>query len=235
MSVPVKRCRVCATAQPETEFFFFNKARNKRVNRCRACFNKWQAQRRKSRKKPVTEKRCERCKQIKPIAAFLQPSMVSKRVKICNDCKETKRRITDRTYRSENAEIYRQATRKYRRANPEKVDKLRRAWDKANPEKRRHINSVAGSVRRARERDAPGGHTFRDIESKLELQGGKCYYCKRELKRMHIEHKIPLARGGTNWPANIAIACPRCNRKKHVKTAQEYKKNLHHAASSAST
>ena len=65
--------------------------------------------------------------------------------------------------------------------------------------------------RRARERNAPGRYTAADIAAKLELQGGLCYYCHTPLFEFDIEHKIPLIRGGSNWPANIALSCPSCN------------------------
>ncbi|MGP0054591.1 MAG: HNH endonuclease [Steroidobacteraceae bacterium] len=39
--------------------------------------------------------------------------------------------------------------------------------------------------------------------------------CGRSLHLgFHVDHVVPLARGGTNWPANLALLAPVCNRKK---------------------
>ena len=51
-----------------------------------------------------------------------------------------------------------------------------------------------------------------------------CYLCLEPVpfKKDHLEHKIPLSRGGTNEYNNLAIACQHCNCKKHNKTVDEF-------------
>ncbi len=53
-----------------------------------------------------------------------------------------------------------------------------------------------------------------------------CYLCLKpiEFKKDHLEHRIPLSRGGNNEYNNLAIACQHCNCKKNIKTETEYKK-----------
>ena len=55
-----------------------------------------------------------------------------------------------------------------------------------------------------------------------------CYLCLKpvEFKKDHLEHKIPLSRGGTNEYNNLAISCQSCNCKKYKKTEQEYRKEF---------
>jgi 5-methylcytosine-specific restriction endonuclease McrA len=43
---------------------------------------------------------------------------------------------------------------------------------------------------------------------------------------LSIEHRIPLSRGGSNWPANLAPACKTCNSSKGTKTEKEYRELL---------
>lgn len=52
-----------------------------------------------------------------------------------------------------------------------------------------------------------------------------CFYCNRESrsyragpggKPWHIDHHTPLARGGTNEPENLVLACASCNTRKHT-------------------
>jgi 5-methylcytosine-specific restriction endonuclease McrA len=51
-----------------------------------------------------------------------------------------------------------------------------------------------------------------------------CFYCdvKMNPNRMHLEHKIPVSRGGGNQRGNLALACPSCNLKKGRKTHEEF-------------
>lgn len=63
-------------------------------------------------------------------------------------------------------------------------------------------------------------------------QGGRCYYCNIEFDRFlddayHLEHKIPLSRGGTNDRENLVLSCGSCNSQKHTKTPEEWKGPAH--------
>lgn len=60
-------------------------------------------------------------------------------------------------------------------------------------------------------------------KNRLDNQGGRCFYCFEyiELKGSHIEHLIPLWRGGTNHRKNLVVSCPPCNRKKGIKLLSE--------------
>lgn len=55
-----------------------------------------------------------------------------------------------------------------------------------------------------------------------------CYLCLMpiEFKKDHLEHKIPLSRGGSNEYNNLAIACQHCNNKKSFKTEKEYRRDV---------
>ena len=37
-----------------------------------------------------------------------------------------------------------------------------------------------------------------------------------------MDHMVPVARGGTNWPSNLCCACGVCNQAKRTKTAEEF-------------
>src|SRR3990167_1097343 len=53
-----------------------------------------------------------------------------------------------------------------------------------------------------------------------------CYLCFNpiEFKKDHLEHKMPLSRGGTNDYNNLGVSCERCNCKKHNKTEEEFRR-----------
>lgn len=103
---------------------------------------------------------------------------------------------------------------KYRQENYE-ADKERLAnWRKANPDYwRSHVSN-----RRARKLKN-GGVLSKDItQNLLKLQKGRCAVCKTDItKDRHLDHVVPLARGGTNDDLNVQLLCPSCNYSKHAK------------------
>jgi hypothetical protein len=83
---------------------------------------------------------------------------------------------------------------------------------------------IYGRQRRARKLNADGGHTFQDVKVIGDLQEWRYYYCNTDVAASyHVDHMIPLVRGGSDWPANlVVVACPTCNISKGAKTAEEY-------------
>lgn len=69
----------------------------------------------------------------------------------------------------------------------------------------------------ASKKQAEGNATGEQIAFLHILQEHKCFYCEEEYTDYHVDHMIPLSRGGTNDISNLAIACPSCNLRKHAK------------------
>ncbi|MGR9056053.1 HNH endonuclease [Rhizobium leguminosarum] len=91
---------------------------------------------------------------------------------------------------------------------------LKRAWKKANPEN----VQASGRTRRARIAGSEGKHTAADIEEIHARQKYKCAECGVSTKKKkHVDHIMPLALGGSNWPSNLQILCPFCNDSKGAK------------------
>lgn len=55
----------------------------------------------------------------------------------------------------------------------------------------------------------------------LELQNNAkiCYWCSIPLKgkNMHIDHYVPLSKGGEHTLSNLVVSCSTCNQKKNAK------------------
>lgn len=79
--------------------------------------------------------------------------------------------------------------------------------DKRQKEKRtRLINRLAGLHLHYDEKD---------VARIYEKQGGGCLYCQQPLPEdFHIDHFVPLSKGGVDTADNIVCACPACNRAK---------------------
>ena len=101
------------------------------------------------------------------------------------------------------------------------------AWVKANPKRWREINTAATrrhykknpeaakrncQIRRARLKNALG-HVTPGIEKYLlDQQKGRCACCKEKITgRHHLDHKVPLSRGGLHEDGNLEILCETCN------------------------
>lgn len=63
-------------------------------------------------------------------------------------------------------------------------------------------------------------------EEMLRKARYRCYYCAKQIKttlEMRLDHKTPLARGGEDKRANIAISCVRCDYIKGTLTEKEFR------------
>lgn len=102
----------------------------------------------------------------------------------------------------------------WRAAHPEMVKASVAAWGKANPEKVK----AKSHKRRAIKLATGGTFTAEDIKKMLKQQKGKCVVCKVGITKFyHIDHIMPLARGGHNGISNIQLLCPTCNLTKSAK------------------
>jgi 5-methylcytosine-specific restriction endonuclease McrA len=193
-------------------------------------------------KTPRLQDECKHCHAVKPIEEFELRTGRIKRGRVCRECRLYYLKTKHKEYKSNdpiayriigaqrmrkwtsaNREVARQRSRHQRIIRPDFVNARLKRWRANNPSKVK----VDSHLRRARKLAAPGVFTQSHIKDKFKLQEGLCYYCYCNISDYYeIEHKIPLARGGSNWPANICLSCKSCNRRKHSKTPKEFKQYL---------
>ncbi len=53
-----------------------------------------------------------------------------------------------------------------------------------------------------------------------------CFYCQSKTTVVHVEHIIPLAKGGSSDLSNLTGSCRRCNCYKHTLTMVEFLSNV---------
>lgn len=86
----------------------------------------------------------------------------------------------------------------------------------SNIEVCREIGSRAARTRRARIKGSGGTHTAADIADLMEKQKGKCTWCLQRFGKVkpHVDHRVPLALGGSNDKGNLQLLHPTCNLQK---------------------
>lgn len=163
-----------------------------------------------------------------------------------------KKRAADKHYAETHREQVRESSRRAYWKNPEKARERSRNWNEKHLEQRRSINrdwnrrnksrvtlrirewrrafpekaQAAKDRRRALEHNAKGSHTADDIRLLRKTQPN-CWWCGKSVgSKYHVDHRIPLARGGSNAPENLCISCPQCNQSKNDKLPAEWSDRL---------
>ena len=83
----------------------------------------------------------------------------------------------------------------------------------SNIEVCREIGARAARTRRARIVGSSGTHTAADIAALMEKQKGKCTWCLQRFgkQKPHVDHRMPLALGGSNDKSNLQLLHSLCN------------------------
>ena len=141
--------------------------------------------------------------------------------------------------------------REWIRRNPDKAREAMRRWRQRHPDKHnaegrdfyarhrqrlapyfaayvrshRELRQAIRARRRSRELAADGDHTTQEWIALLEAYGYRCAYCGAA-GPLEPDHRVPLARGGTNFIENILPACHRCNARKRLLTEDEFRARL---------
>ena len=131
-------------------------------------------------------------------------------------CSESQKRIKAR-YRQKNREKLRIAGRAYAKKNRERANEWRRTDKLKNREKYRIASRIDCATRRTRNEAIKRDYSAEDILKLRHKQKNRCPNCRRELIKYHIDHIMPLAKGGLNVFSNIQLLCPPCNQRKWAK------------------
>jgi 5-methylcytosine-specific restriction endonuclease McrA len=119
----------------------------------------------------------------------------------------------DKGWYSENPERGRSKDRKRYEQHREAVLAKNARWIKLHPE----VAQSRASQRRARVAKASGACSVTQLRSRIALYGGLCWVpgCGKVYEA--IDHVIPLAKGGSNWPSNLRPICKSHNSSKGSK------------------
>lgn len=188
MNLTIKKCTKCGESKPTIEFSKDASKRDGLSCRCKAC-------------------------DAAQHLAYRAANLDKVRAKSAAYCAANRERARARAAAWYAANQEKQAA--YRAANTEKRKAVTAAWRAANPEAYR----IYDHNRRARKL-ASGGKLSSGLADKLfKLQRGKCACgCKQPLgDDYHLDHRMPLALGGSNTDDNMQLLTATCNLQKSTK------------------
>lgn len=216
-----KLCTKCQQVQDKTEFGLNPRYADGRINHCKKCVREASAKSYLLNKSKVLErqarKRAENPQEFKDKARIFRAENKEKLKAYGADYRKQnpeKVKASKLKYYSENLERDRELKKSYFERNKQTILESRAAWRKANPK------SVLAYKHRRRTLKSQSleHYTPKDVAQLFQLQNGLCVVCRLDLPvNYHIDHIIPLARGGDNTKYNIQLLCPCCNRQKGAK------------------
>lgn len=142
-----------------------------------------------------------------------------------------------------NPEPAKQRAKKRYQKDPKRSHEYTKKWNAVHPDARKatiHRSylkypervSITNAKRRARLANAVGVYTAEDVRIQIKAQTDKrgilhCWWCDEPIEgKYHIDHRIPLEKGGSNDAGNICIAHEKCNLSKGAKMPWEYNGRL---------
>jgi 5-methylcytosine-specific restriction endonuclease McrA len=163
-------------------------------------------------------KRCSKCGEVKPLDAFSRDKKGQDgRCAHCKAC--------NAAYRAATVERRAEYQREYYAANAERRAEYRREYYETPTGRVACI--AAEHRRRAHMAGAGGTYTRADLAAIRAAQTDKrgrliCWRCGKPIKDTpHLDHWIPLSRGGSNDPGNLHYMHASCNQLKGSKHPTE--------------
>lgn len=137
---------------------------------------------------------------------------------------EKRDRAARQKYKAANRDKIQAYQKRYEDEHRHEVNLRLRSWRARNPER----NRANMQRRRARTKGAGGSFTASDVSLLMSSQKHLCWWCGEKIAdgNYHVDHRIPLSRGGSNAPENLCISCPQCNLSKNDKLPQEWNGRL---------
>ena len=157
-------------------------------------------------------RRCTRCERVLPESEFNKQK--KDRYGLFAYCRPCSKNLRAEYYAGHKDRELAQG-KAWREQNADHHVALLRKWKQNN----RHVHRSHASARRARKADN-GVFTVSSRDNR-RLTTEPCYHCGAPAE--HIDHIVPIARGGNHGIGNLAPMCAACNLSKGSKTYAEFK------------
>lgn len=203
----IRRPALAAARSTTISLPIFGAARPASKARCKSCKRRYRAT---CRERLRVQNRASRLRHRGAINA-------RRRERYCHSPEKERARARD--WQRRNRAKHGAARARYYRNNRDRILARVLAYFRDHPE----VARSAARKRRRLKKQAPGSHTATDVLRQYQLQGGLCFWCGYALNgRYHVDHIIPLSRGGDDGPDNLVVACAGCNQRKHAKLPADF-------------
>lgn len=198
----------------------------------------------------MDKKKCPKCGQLKDIGEFYKNKTRRDGFSVyCKDCitnyshdyyekntEECKERLNK--WRKANSEYVKERDKKYREENPDIEFKKQQRYRETHKEqlylkgkkyREEHLDYFYNKARErklSQKKVSDGTVTLEYEHFLFDEQNGKCAYCGCDLNESgkHLDHIIPISRGGLHTINNVHWTCPTCNMSKGDKLEDEWLK-----------
>ncbi len=158
----------------------------------------------------MEEKRCSKCKEYKDVSMFgVASSQASGLQPRCNKCMS----ILRKDHYLKNKTKRKKYSKQYFKTQAGKIVSI----NSQAKRKAQKLNSMDGSI--------PEIITYPltiELHALLTKQDNKCYLCNTDISSTkHLDHWIPLSKGGSHSIDNVIWLCPTCNLQKSAKVPSE--------------
>lgn len=212
-STAQKRCSVCGECKPaDTEHFHAHKRHKDGLSTtCKPCAkSRAQSWYHENKERGKATRRAWHETNRETNSAYKSEWKRANRERLAAAAKE---------WHAQNRESIQVRRKRWYDANADHARQYSQEWAKANPERAK----AAQQRYRARRLKAGGTHTAADLEAIRAAQTDKrgrliCWRCGMPIDdRPHLDHWIPLSKGGTDDPGNLHYMHARCNTSKSDK------------------
>lgn len=190
--------KICSTCKEELKLIYFHKNKHKKDGFSYSC--------KECRKKDSIKNKDKISKYKKEYRENKKEYIRESKKKYYCDNKE-KLTIKNKTYNELNKEKIALAQKKYYNKNKE-IIKIK-AKEYYNSEKGKVVYKKARIKRKALIRNATTGN----VDLSKIISNKRCYWCNSKIldDKYHIDHYMPISKGGIHNNDNLVLSCPKCN------------------------
>ena len=215
----MKECGKCSRILPKEQFGRNKTQKNGLSPWCKDCINTYRRNYYKTHKaeaKKAQKKWRERNKDYLKVYHEKNKKQIAKTRKDYYNKHKEERQEYRRQYRLINKEKLSRKNREYRQRNKEQIRAANKIYRRNNLGKYAFLSST----RRVRKLGNGAGLTKGEWEQILIDHDYKCAYCEDPYE--HLDHILPVSKGGPHLKDNVQPLCSWCNSMKINKTESEF-------------
>lgn len=234
--ITTKTCTKCKETKDSSLFNKRNSGSERLRSGCKKCEKEYLAQNKEAlikRGKEYRERNKDEIKERKK--AYYQKNKDSITIRFKKYYQDNLEAINQKKkeYSSKNKDSRREYDKKYYEENKKAINdrhnEYHKEYYKENKEaiKKRHKEYFKTGIGMAIIKNSQ--HRRRTITKQGDVTTGQmillqqdakvCYWCNKSLKRAktHIDHYVPISKGGEHTLSNLVVSCQKCNSTKHAK------------------